>query len=66
VTLVPIIGFVLVSLLAIGFAAVPLWRIQDRKKRVLALAAVAAATFAIGGGAYFLVGRPHLAQRDAM
>jgi cytochrome c-type biogenesis protein CcmH len=65
VTLVPIIGFVLVALAAIGFAAVPLWRIENKKKRVLLLAAAALSILAIGGGAYVLVGRPHLAQREA-
>ena len=64
-TLVPIIGFVLVALAAIGFAAVPLWRIENKKKRVLFLAAAALSILAIGGGAYFVVGRPHLAQREA-
>ena len=64
-TLVPIIGFVLVALVAIAFAAVPLWRIENKKKRALFLAAAALSTLAIGGGAYFVVGRPHLAQREA-
>ena len=62
---VPIIGFVLVALLAIGFAAVPLWRIESKKTRILYLAAAALFVLAIGGGTYFVVGRPHLAQRDA-
>jgi len=65
VTLVPIIGFVLVALAAIGFAAVPLWRIENKKWRVLFLAAAALSILVIGGGAYVLVGRPHLAQREA-
>jgi len=65
VTLVPIIGFVLVALAAIGFAAVPLWRIENKKRRALFLAAAALSVLAIGGGAYVLVGRPHLAQREA-
>ena len=46
---VPIIGFVLVALLAIGFAAVPLWRIESKKTRILYLAAAALFVFAIGG-----------------
>lgn len=62
---VPIIGFVLVALVAIGFAAVPLWRIANVKKRVLVLAAAALAILGIGGGTYYVVGRPHLAQREA-
>jgi len=65
VILVPLIGFVLVALAAIGFAAVPLWRIENKKRRALFLAAAALSVLAIGGGAYVLVGRPHLAQREA-
>jgi cytochrome c-type biogenesis protein CcmH len=65
VSALPIIGFVLVALLAIAFAAVPLWRIENRKKRALFLAAAALSIMAIGGGTYLLVGRPHLAEREA-
>jgi cytochrome c-type biogenesis protein CcmH len=65
VNTVPIIGFVLVALLAIAFAAVPLWRIESKKKRFALLAAAALAVLAIGGGTYALIGRPHLAQREA-
>jgi len=65
VNAVPIIGFALVALLAIGFAAVPLWRIENKKIRFLLLAAAVVAILAVGGGVYFLVGRPHLAQREA-
>ena len=63
--LVPLIGFVLVALAAIGFAAVPLWRMSQKKGRALLLAAIALFMLAIGGGTYFLVGRPHLAEREA-
>ncbi|HWU54921.1 MAG TPA: tetratricopeptide repeat protein [Rhizomicrobium sp.] len=62
---VPLIGFVLVALLAIAFAAVPLWRIESRKKRALFLVAAVLSILAIGGGTYVLLGRPHLAQREA-
>jgi len=65
VTLIPIIGFVLVALLAIAFAAVPLWRIENKKKRAALLAAAALSVPAIGGGTYMLIGRPHLAEREA-
>jgi cytochrome c-type biogenesis protein CcmH len=65
VSALPIIGFILVALLAIAFAAVPLWRIENRKKRALFLAAAALSIMAIGGGTYLLVGRPHLAEREA-
>jgi len=62
---VPAIGFVLIALLAVAFAAVPLWRISEKKGRALLLGAIALFIVAIGGGTYFLVGRPHLAQRSA-
>jgi cytochrome c-type biogenesis protein CcmH len=65
VNLLPFIGFALVALVAIGFAAVPLWRIQNVKKRMLFLAAAALVILAVGGGSYLLVGRPRLAQREA-
>ena len=63
---VPIIGFAVVAALAIAFAAVPLWRIENKKKRALFLAAAALSILAVGGGTYFFLGRPHLAQREAM
>jgi cytochrome c-type biogenesis protein CcmH len=62
---VPVIGLVLVALVAVGFAAVPLWRIENKKMRLLFLAGAALAVLAIGGGSYVLLGRPHLAQREA-
>jgi cytochrome c-type biogenesis protein CcmH len=65
VSAAPVIGFVLVALIAIGFAAVPLWRIENRKKRALFLAAAALSILAVGGGTYYFLGKPHLAQRDA-
>ena len=64
-SLVPVIGFVLVALLAIAFAAVPLWRTGAKKGRALLLGAIALFMLAIGGGTYFFVGRPYLAQRSA-
>jgi cytochrome c-type biogenesis protein CcmH len=65
VSLIPAIGFVLVALFAVAFAAVPLWRLQEKKGRVPLLGAIALFMLAIGGGTYFLVGRPHLAERSA-
>jgi len=65
VSLVPVIGFALVAVLAIAFAAVPLWRSGQKKGRALLLGAIALFMLAIGGGTYFLVGRPHLAERSA-
>jgi cytochrome c-type biogenesis protein CcmH len=65
VNLVPIAGLVLVALFAVGFAAVPLWRIESKKIRFAVLAGAALAIVAVGGGSYLLLGRPHLAQREA-
>jgi len=65
VNLVPIIGLVLVALVAVGFAAVPLWPIENLKIRIAVLAGAALAVLAVGGGSYYLLGRPHLAQREA-
>jgi cytochrome c-type biogenesis protein CcmH len=65
VSAAPIIGFVLIALLAIAFAVVPLLRMKDKKRRALLLAAIALAMLMIGGGSYYLLGRPRLAQRDA-
>lgn len=64
-SLVPAIGFVLIALLAIAFAAMPLWRMSEKKGRWLLSGAIALFMLAIGGGTYFLVGRPHLAVRSA-
>jgi cytochrome c-type biogenesis protein CcmH len=61
------IGCVLVAVLAIAFAVVPLLRMkeQSRKARALLLSAIALFMLGIGGGTYYILGRPHLAQRDA-
>lgn len=68
-TALPIIGFVAVALAAIAFAAVPLWRRApekiSRRARAGLLVAVSLAILAVGGGAYALLGRPHLALRQA-
>jgi len=66
VTFLPVIGFAVVAFIAIAFAAVPLWRkTSSAKARTLLLAAVALFMLAIGGGTYYLLGRPHLAMREA-
>jgi len=65
VSAVPIIGFVLVAAAAIAFAIVPLWRMQEKKTRALLWAASVLFILAVGGGAYYLVGRPHLAVRES-
>jgi cytochrome c-type biogenesis protein CcmH len=61
---IPIIVFVLIALLAVGFAIWPLLRLKTKGKALL-LAAIAVFMLGIGGGAYFMLGRPHLAQRQA-
>jgi cytochrome c-type biogenesis protein CcmH len=55
----------MVALLAVAFAAVPLWRMSEKRGRLLLSGAIALFMLAIGGGTYFLVGRPHLAERSA-
>src|SRR5579872_1177599 len=65
VTALPVIGFAVVALAAIAFAAVPLWRRVKGTARALLLAAIALFMLAIGGGTYYLLGRPHLAMREA-
>ncbi|HUE64011.1 MAG TPA: tetratricopeptide repeat protein [Rhizomicrobium sp.] len=64
-SLVPVIGFVVIALLAVAFATVPLWRMTQKKGRALMLGAITLFMLAVGGGTYFLVGRPHLAERSA-
>ncbi len=61
----PVIGLVLIAALAIAFAVVPLLRTKDLKRRWLLLSGIAIAMLAIGGGVYFLLGKPHMAQREA-
>jgi cytochrome c-type biogenesis protein CcmH len=65
VNLIPVIGFVLVALSAVGFAAVPLLRLASLKGRLLLGTALALFVLGIGGGTYYMVGRPHLAVRAA-
>jgi len=62
---VPIIGFMVVALLAIAFVAVPLLRAKDMKRTGLIAAGLALFVLAIGSTAYWMVGRPYLAQREA-
>ena len=61
----PITGFVFVAALAIAFAIVPLWRVAEKRSRALLWAAAALFILVVGGGAYYLVGRPHLAVRES-
>ncbi|HJS45148.1 MAG TPA: tetratricopeptide repeat protein [Rhizomicrobium sp.] len=62
---VPYIGFAFVAVIAIIFAAIPLFRIEKAKTRYLLLAAAVLFIIGVGGGSYYLIGRPHLAQREA-
>lgn len=62
---VPVIGFMVVALLAIAFAAVPLLRAKDKKRTGLIAAGIALFVLAVGSGTYWMVGRPYLAQREA-
>ena len=64
-SVLPIIGLVLIAALAIAFAVVPLLRMKNVKMRAPLLAAIAVFILAIGGGVYFVLGRPHLATREA-
>lgn len=62
----PYIGFALVALAAVGFAAVPLWRAtESRKAKALLAGAVALFVLGIGIGVYWTVGQPGLALREA-
>jgi cytochrome c-type biogenesis protein CcmH len=65
VSAVPVIGFGLIAAIAVAFVAAPLFGVAAKKTRALLLAAAAALVLGIGGGAYYIVGRPHLAQREA-
>jgi cytochrome c-type biogenesis protein CcmH len=64
-TALPVIGFVVVALAAIAFAALPLWRKAKGRARALLLGAVALFMLGIGGGTYYVLGRPYLAVRQA-
>ena len=61
-TLVPLIGFILVALLAIGFATFTLWRGKSKGWALLA-GAIALFLLGVGGGTYWMTGRPGLAVR---
>jgi cytochrome c-type biogenesis protein CcmH len=62
---VPVVGFALVACIAVAFAAVPLFGITEKKSRALLLAAAVLLVLGVGGGTYYRLGRPHLAQREA-
>jgi cytochrome c-type biogenesis protein CcmH len=64
VSAVPYIGFALVALLAVAFAAVPLLRMKVLRGKPLLVAAIAVFVLGIGGGTYWMVGRPSLATRS--
>ena len=60
-----IIGLIVVALLAIGFAAVPVWQNKALKGRYLLIGAIALALLGVGGGTYWMLGQPYLAWRSA-
>jgi cytochrome c-type biogenesis protein CcmH len=62
----PYIGTVLLATLAVAFVAIPLLRTNPGWKGTgLTIGALALVLLGVGIGAYTLVGRPHLALRDA-
>jgi cytochrome c-type biogenesis protein CcmH len=65
VNAIPYIGFALVAAIAVLFAALPLFPMEKPTMRYVSLAALALFMVAVGGGTYYLLGRPHLAQREA-
>jgi cytochrome c-type biogenesis protein CcmH len=64
VTLVPVIGFGAVALLAILFATFAVLRGRGKGWPLLA-GAIALFLLGVGGGTYWMTGQPALAQRDA-
>jgi cytochrome c-type biogenesis protein CcmH len=60
-----IIGLIVVALLAIGFAALPVWQNKALKGRYLLIGAIALALLGVGGGTYWMLGQPYLAWRSA-
>ena len=64
-TALPVIGFMVVALAAIAFAAVPLLRAKVKKRGGLIAAGLALFVLVVGSGAYWMVGKPYLAQREA-
>ena len=63
---IPYIGFALVALAAIAFAAWPVWRAaESRTARLITMGAVALFVLGIGAGIYLIVGQPRLALREA-
>ena len=61
---VPFIGFAAVALAAIAFATYTLWR-HEVKGGALLAGAIALFMLGVGGGTYWMVGRPALAARAA-
>jgi len=61
---VPFIGFAVIALAAVGFATFTLWRHKVKGGALLA-GAIALFMLGVGGGTYWMVGRPALATRAA-
>ena len=64
-TWLPILVAVALAFAAIALAAVPLWRGVKGGGRLVLGAALALFLLGIGGGTYWMVGRPYLAMRGA-
>jgi cytochrome c-type biogenesis protein CcmH len=60
-----IIAPVVIALLAILFAVMPLWRSRELKGRFLLIGAIGLVLLGVGGGTYWMLGRPYLAWRAA-
>ena len=61
---IPFIAFAVIALAAIGFATFTLWR-RNVKGGALLAGAIALFMLGVGGGTYWMVGRPALAARAA-
>lgn len=64
-TALPVIGLIVIALLAIGFAVIPIWRNKALKGRYLLIGAIALVLLGVGGGTYWMLGQPYLAWRSA-
>lgn len=64
-TALPVIGLIVIALLAIGFAVIPIWRNKALKGRHLLIGAIALVLLGVGGGTYWMLGQPYLAWRSA-
>jgi cytochrome c-type biogenesis protein CcmH len=59
------LGLVVVTLAAIAFVVLPLWRAKFLKGRGILAGALALFLLGVGGGTYWMLGQPYLAWRSA-